>query len=213
MALNNLERLAAQGDRAALLRTLRGHPGAAHLLARLGGTSQFLADTLRRYPQLLAWLLEPSVMRQWLGDELEAELDASLAPSRARRPAGTRSGASSTGSSCASAAATSWRRRSHRHHRGALAARRRLSGRRLPLGRGGARAPVWHPHRARRHPRGIAVIGMGKLGGDELNYSSDIDLIFVYGDDGDTSGGSEGPFPTGATSRTRPRRWWRRWSR
>ena len=80
MALNNLERLAAQGDRAALLRTLGGHPGAIHLLARLGGTSQFLADTLRRYPQLLAWLLEPRIMRQWLADEFEAELNASLAP-------------------------------------------------------------------------------------------------------------------------------------
>lgn len=29
----------------------------------------------------------------------------------------------------------------------------------------------------------IAVIGMGKLGGQELNYSSDIDLVFVHGDD------------------------------
>lgn len=29
----------------------------------------------------------------------------------------------------------------------------------------------------------IAVIGMGKLGGGELNYSSDIDLVFVHGDD------------------------------
>jgi glutamate-ammonia-ligase adenylyltransferase len=28
----------------------------------------------------------------------------------------------------------------------------------------------------------FAVIGMGKLGGQELNYSSDIDLIFVHGD-------------------------------
>lgn len=31
----------------------------------------------------------------------------------------------------------------------------------------------------------FAVIGMGKLGGRELNYSSDIDLIFVHGDDAD----------------------------
>ena len=44
---------------------------------------------------------------------------------------------------------------------------------------------------------GLAVIGMGKLGGDELNYSSDIDLVFVYGDDGETSGGSEGRVPNG----------------
>ncbi|HZJ69984.1 MAG TPA: glutamate-ammonia-ligase adenylyltransferase, partial [Planctomycetota bacterium] len=44
-------------------------------------------------------------------------------------------------------------------------------------------------------PTGLAVIGMGKLGGEELNYSSDVDLIFVYGDDGETSGGEAGPVP------------------
>ncbi len=32
----------------------------------------------------------------------------------------------------------------------------------------------------------LIVIGMGKLGGRELNVSSDIDLIFVYPEDGDT---------------------------
>jgi [glutamine synthetase] adenylyltransferase / [glutamine synthetase]-adenylyl-L-tyrosine phosphorylase len=32
------------------------------------------------------------------------------------------------------------------------------------------------------------IIGMGKLGGRELNVSSDIDLIFVYPDDGSTAG-------------------------
>ncbi len=34
----------------------------------------------------------------------------------------------------------------------------------------------------------LIVIGMGKLGGHELNVSSDIDLIFIYPEDGDTSG-------------------------
>ena len=38
---------------------------------------------------------------------------------------------------------------------------------------------------------------MGKLGGEELNYSSDVDLIFVYGDDGDTAGGPEGAIANG----------------
>ncbi|MFO0877940.1 MAG: bifunctional [glutamate--ammonia ligase]-adenylyl-L-tyrosine phosphorylase/[glutamate--ammonia-ligase] adenylyltransferase [Gemmataceae bacterium] len=33
-----------------------------------------------------------------------------------------------------------------------------------------------------------AVLAFGKLGGDELNYSSDIDLMFVYGDEGMTRG-------------------------
>jgi glutamate-ammonia-ligase adenylyltransferase len=31
----------------------------------------------------------------------------------------------------------------------------------------------------------FAIIGMGKLGGQELNYSSDVDVIFVYGEEGD----------------------------
>ncbi|NUT60726.1 bifunctional [glutamate--ammonia ligase]-adenylyl-L-tyrosine phosphorylase/[glutamate--ammonia-ligase] adenylyltransferase [Herbaspirillum sp. C9C3] len=35
-------------------------------------------------------------------------------------------------------------------------------------------------------PQEMIVLGMGKLGGGELNVSSDIDLIFVYPEDGDT---------------------------
>jgi glutamate-ammonia-ligase adenylyltransferase len=34
----------------------------------------------------------------------------------------------------------------------------------------------------------MMVVGMGKLGGGELNVSSDIDLIFVYPEDGETNG-------------------------
>ena len=37
-------------------------------------------------------------------------------------------------------------------------------------------------------PQELLVIGMGKLGGGELNVSSDIDLIFVYPEDGETTG-------------------------
>jgi glutamate-ammonia-ligase adenylyltransferase len=37
-------------------------------------------------------------------------------------------------------------------------------------------------------PQELLVIGMGKLGGGELNVSSDIDLIFVYPEDGETDG-------------------------
>jgi [glutamine synthetase] adenylyltransferase / [glutamine synthetase]-adenylyl-L-tyrosine phosphorylase len=35
-------------------------------------------------------------------------------------------------------------------------------------------------------PQELIVLGMGKLGGHELNVSSDIDLIFVYPENGDT---------------------------
>ncbi|MBY0577478.1 MAG: bifunctional [glutamate--ammonia ligase]-adenylyl-L-tyrosine phosphorylase/[glutamate--ammonia-ligase] adenylyltransferase [Burkholderiales bacterium] len=34
----------------------------------------------------------------------------------------------------------------------------------------------------------LHVVGMGKLGGGELNVSSDIDLVFVYPEDGETTG-------------------------
>ena len=36
------------------------------------------------------------------------------------------------------------------------------------------------------------IVGMGKLGARELNVSSDIDLIYVYDQDGETMGSSEG---------------------
>jgi [glutamine synthetase] adenylyltransferase / [glutamine synthetase]-adenylyl-L-tyrosine phosphorylase len=37
-------------------------------------------------------------------------------------------------------------------------------------------------------PQQLMVVGMGKLGGRELNVSSDIDLIFVYPEGGETAG-------------------------
>jgi len=46
---------------------------------------------------------------------------------------------------------------------------------------------AWEICRAERpdSPREFAVLALGKLGGQELNYSSDIDLVFVHGDDAD----------------------------
>jgi glutamate-ammonia-ligase adenylyltransferase len=46
------------------------------------------------------------------------------------------------------------------------------------------------PHDTEGRPQDLLVVGMGKLGGDELNVSSDIDLVFVHRDAGDTVGGS-----------------------
>lgn len=41
-------------------------------------------------------------------------------------------------------------------------------------------------------PVGLIVLGMGKLGAHELNFSSDIDLIFAYREDGATRGARRG---------------------
>ena len=48
-----------------------------------------------------------------------------------------------------------------------------------PLDANGERAQLW-------------VVGMGKLGARELNVSSDIDLIYVYDEDGDSHGDAQG---------------------
>lgn len=37
-------------------------------------------------------------------------------------------------------------------------------------------------------PQEMLIVGMGKLGGGELNVSSDIDLIMLYGEEGETEG-------------------------
>ncbi|MFN6964908.1 MAG: hypothetical protein ACK4S4_14235 [Pyrinomonadaceae bacterium] len=53
--------------------------------------------------------------------------------------------------------------------------------------------PQTRDARGRLRPAVFCVVALGKLGSLELNYSSDIDLLFLYSDDGETSGaGSRG---------------------
>ncbi|MCA1925838.1 MAG: bifunctional [glutamate--ammonia ligase]-adenylyl-L-tyrosine phosphorylase/[glutamate--ammonia-ligase] adenylyltransferase [Thiobacillus sp.] len=44
------------------------------------------------------------------------------------------------------------------------------------------------PRDATGEPQRLVVVGMGKLGGGELNVSSDIDLIYLYAEEGETDG-------------------------
>lgn len=44
------------------------------------------------------------------------------------------------------------------------------------------------PCDAEGNPQPMLILGMGKLGGGELNFSSDIDLIFTYPENGETQG-------------------------
>jgi [glutamine synthetase] adenylyltransferase / [glutamine synthetase]-adenylyl-L-tyrosine phosphorylase len=44
------------------------------------------------------------------------------------------------------------------------------------------------PHLPDGSPAGFSVLSLGKLGGSELNYSSDVDLMFVYSGNGHTDG-------------------------
>jgi [glutamine synthetase] adenylyltransferase / [glutamine synthetase]-adenylyl-L-tyrosine phosphorylase len=198
MALNNLERYVAVVDRPVFFGTLAAHPGAAHLLARVFGASQFLADVLRRRSTALAWLLEPRTMRVWLPEDLADDLAQSLRPFAGR-----------------DARMNALRRFKYRQllRIGArdLLGDADMSATTEELSRladaclaaawadadTDARTRFGTPLDADGRETGLAVIGMGKLGGEELNYSSDIDLMFVYGAEGDTAGGPEGRIANG----------------
>ncbi|HJQ34003.1 MAG TPA: hypothetical protein VJ866_17615 [Pyrinomonadaceae bacterium] len=52
-------------------------------------------------------------------------------------------------------------------------------------------APQCRDERGRTVPATLTVVALGKLGSRELNYSSDIDLLFLYSGDGETSGAGE----------------------
>jgi len=193
MALNNLERYADVVDRSVFFRTLAEHPGAAPLLARLDGSSQVLADVLRRRPSSLAWLLEPATMRVWFAEDLAADLAQTLGPFETR-----------------DARMNALRRFKYRHLL-RIGARDLLGdadlsvtteelshladaciGEALRTAAATLRADYGAPIGPDGSEVGLAVVAMGKLGGDELNYSSDIDLMFVYGADGETAGGRAG---------------------
>ena len=45
------------------------------------------------------------------------------------------------------------------------------------------------PHDANGQEQALLTFAMGKMGGRELNFSSDIDLIFAFAEDGETNGG------------------------
>jgi glutamate-ammonia-ligase adenylyltransferase len=54
-------------------------------------------------------------------------------------------------------------------------------------------SPLEHDERGREVRSRFCIVSLGKLGSRELNYSSDIDLLFLYSDEGTTAGhGSRG---------------------
>jgi len=65
----------------------------------------------------------------------------------------------------------------------------RLAEQKLEVAYGAPEAADEAGSRQRTH---LTIISLGKLGGFELNYSSDVDLMFLYGHEGNTSGGLEG---------------------
>jgi len=193
MALNNLERLLARPEARAQVPALLENRGreldaALQLLA----TSQFFADTLAAYPDFLTGVFQ--VPRR---NPSTAELIAQL-----------RGEADATGDDAGVLRA--FRRFRDRHtlrigisdvirDRPLEEVTRELSRLAdasievaLQYALRTVSARFGQPATPTGAPARVTALAFGKLGGDELNYSSDIDLMFVYDADGETTGRRSG---------------------
>ncbi|HQR06299.1 MAG TPA: bifunctional [glutamate--ammonia ligase]-adenylyl-L-tyrosine phosphorylase/[glutamate--ammonia-ligase] adenylyltransferase [Gemmatales bacterium] len=189
MALNNLERfLTADGALSAFEALLVDHPQAIETLINLFGTSQFLSDTLVMQPSAISMLGLPLRRTPTLNElvtELATEIEGCYEDSavlkairhyRARhllrigindiirdRPLEEVTADIADVAQAAVQVALSTAQRSITRRFG-------------------------EPRTASGELGQLIVLAFGKLGGRELNYSSDIDLMVVYNEDGQTTG-------------------------
>jgi len=201
MALNNIERMtAAAASRGAFLARLRADPALIELLAAIFATSQLLADALVRTPEYLDLVADPELRdaprtRKALIGELrhdlfvfDTEADRMNAMRRFKRRELVRIGARDILG--LSDLATTTRELST------------LAGACVEVALETVLDDLTSKHgtpigRHSGEPVEFAVIGMGKVGAGELNYSSDIDVIFVTSEEG-APRSSSGPAVPGA---------------
>lgn len=159
------------------LKLLRDSGTAAERLARALSTSRYVADALGRSPESVVWLDDDAELEPRSHDRLSAEADAVL--TRASEPV---------------AAATALRALRRRElARTAVAdvlgvvtgtrAARSLTATADVLLAGALRVAAWEERAARRldaDPTALLVVAMGRLGGREMGYTSDADVLFVH---------------------------------
>ncbi|MHB8526668.1 MAG: [protein-PII] uridylyltransferase family protein [Candidatus Acidiferrales bacterium] len=196
-ALNFLERYLRETP-ASVTRHLESHPAALHYLLSLFSYSRFLSESLVQQPDLLLWLdrrnpAEGLERRKSRDDLLEDcyrfstmayELSPAILLARFKRREYLRitlrdvlnlATLADTVLELSDLADVLIER--------AL----RLCAQRLENAYG---VPQWRDATGHFQPARLTVLSLGKLGGQELNYSSDIDLIFLYDHDGETAGGT-----------------------
>jgi glutamate-ammonia-ligase adenylyltransferase len=169
-------------DRQGLLAHLEDNPRALELLVTLLAGSQFLTEILLRTPEYFTPLTDQQILlRQKETDEFFAEAQAAIEPHVDLESSGFLSPA-------AVGKALNALRRFQRWELLQLGANdllglmdvstvtKQLSNLADSLIRICLKLAA---RQARKKEAGFAVLGMGKLGGRELNYSSDIDLLFV----------------------------------
>lgn len=179
--LNNLHRFLSAGFSSTILRDFHHHPMLLEIALQLFSQSQFLADILVRNPELFAWLTaSPALKTRKSASDFVAEAgDAVQLFNRIERKLDSL-------------------KRFQRRELLRIGARHLLkeadiavtSAELAALADGviDAVLRLGHQHLAGttqvQIDATLAVIGLGKLGGEELNFSSDIDLMFVYDEDG-----------------------------
>jgi [glutamine synthetase] adenylyltransferase / [glutamine synthetase]-adenylyl-L-tyrosine phosphorylase len=190
MALNNLLRFCeATVSKASLFSDLVQYPIAFEVLMRVFGSSQYFADIIIREPGLFRWLttsdaLSIPVARPLLLAEVDRLRKTFTTPERRldalkriHRRELLRIGTQDLLGLTSVEAATA-----------------QLS--ELADGIVDAVLEISALQLTRRFGKGpgipFAVIGLGKLGGRELNYSSDIDVLFVYEEEGEYDPGDGG---------------------
>lgn len=189
-ALDYFERFAKAGaSTVALLSHLEASPATMHLLATVFGSSPFLSQILIRNPEYLHWVSRPEILDCVRNRRsLETELAAMLLPmgSSDRRLDVLRR--FKRRELLAIGARDLLRKASVEQTAAALSTLAEV------LIAGAYRACADALRRMHGEPRGgFAVLAMGKLGGGELNFSSDVDLLYVCGADaGSTTGAKAG---------------------
>ncbi|HJT21652.1 MAG TPA: hypothetical protein VJ746_14335 [Nitrospira sp.] len=186
-ALNHWERLLAGTTRSSLLDYLRSSPRMLDLLCTIFGNSDALAFSIVRDPLLMYWLSEEAVLskaptREGIEQDLRRQLERLTLKElkldvlrRVRRREMLRIGVRDL-LGLADVPETT-------------ASLSDLAGLLIDAAYGIVRedlrrqygVPMHRSRQGKRVETEFAVIGMGKLGGHELNYSSDVDLIYVYG--------------------------------
>jgi glutamate-ammonia-ligase adenylyltransferase len=193
MALNNLERLlavpAAREYLPALLEArARGLEAALHLLA----VSQFFADTFVLYPEFLDGLRSPprrtpttAELAAMLREEIDAAADDAAVLRTFRRFRARHTLRIGINDVIRDRPLEEITRELSRLADGSLEVALAQAVRTVSHRFGTPTAPDGTPAR-------LAALAFGKHGGEELNYSSDIDLLFVYDRDGETTGRRSG---------------------
>lgn len=189
MALNSLERfLSHPGGAERLPALIEGRSRTLEKVLQLFSTSQYFSDLLASHPDYLDMLRIPlrrSPSQKELREQLQAEVDATFEDSavlrafvRFRQRHLLRIGTNDITRDRPLEEVT--RDLSHVADGAlevALATALRHMGNRFG-----------QPTTANGRPARCVILAFGKLGGEELNYSSDIDLMFLYDEEGATKG-------------------------